>query len=171
MATELIFPVRKKIDHRGPLSIDAGRVIYFITIVAAQRGSSILLEHVDEILSSARFYQSIGRWFLLLFLVMPDHIHLLVNIPQPYGLARVIGQWKRFLASKKGIVFQDGFFDTRVRCQEQLIEKWDYILQNPVRKGLVRTPNEWPHVLGFDRETGNEIAFQSINESISFGTR
>jgi hypothetical protein len=38
------------------------------------------------------------------------------------------------------------FFDHRLRREEKLSEKADYILHNPVRAGLVNDWHEWPHL-------------------------
>ncbi len=75
------YPSRKRLDHRGPLSIGTNDVVYFITIAAAERGTPELSDNADDILSAARYYQSVGKWFLYIFLIMPDHIHMLVHVP------------------------------------------------------------------------------------------
>ena len=130
-------PVRKQLDHRGPLSIDVRDAIYFITIAAENRDAADFIDHADVILSAARFYQSAGKWFLYLFLIMPDHIHLLVHVPPDKTLDDVIGHWKSYLTTQHGIRFQKNFFDTRIRDAEHYAEKFRYICMNPVRKGCV----------------------------------
>ena len=190
------YPSRKRLDHRGPLSIGTTDAVYFITIAAAERGTTELSDKADDILSAARYYQSIGKWFLHIFLIMPDHIHMLVHVPTisvecgvpgghalpsqsqqdtphrvrsamvgrgvpdapqpPRGLAKTIGDFKSFLSKKHGIRFQANFFDTRIRDQEHFAEKWNYICQNPVAKGLVPAAREWPHLIAFDPATGQE---------------
>ena len=74
-------PVRKPMNHRGPLSVDVSDAVYFITIVAAERDTAELTDKAAVILDAARFYQALGKWMLYLFLVMPDHIHMLVHVP------------------------------------------------------------------------------------------
>ena len=163
------YPSRKRLDHRGPLSIGTTDAVYFITIAAAERGTTELSDKANAILSAARYYQSAGKWFLLLFLIMPDHIHMLVHVPTipvgrgvpdapqpPRGLAKTIGDFKSFLSKKHGIGFQANFFDTRIRDREHFAEKWNYICQNPVAKGLVPSAREWPHSIAFDPATGQE---------------
>ena len=44
------------------------------------------------------------------------------------------------------IEWQRDFFEHRLRGSESYREKADYILLNPVRAGLARTPEEWPHI-------------------------
>ena len=75
------YPTRKTLDHRGPLTVNTTDAIYFITIAAENRDTSELADHAAEILSAARFYQTTGKWFLYLLLIMPDHIHMLVHFP------------------------------------------------------------------------------------------
>ncbi|MCR5839364.1 MAG: TIGR02452 family protein [Kiritimatiellae bacterium] len=149
-------PVRKRLDHRGPLCIDVTDAIYFVTIAAARRGGTSLTDNAEPILEAARFYQQKAKWFLHLFLIMPDHIHMLVHVPATAQLVNVIGHWKSFLTTQKGIRFQENFFDTRIRDEAHFAEKWNYICKNPVARGLVGTPREWNHVIAYDPQTGEE---------------
>jgi putative transposase len=41
-------------------------------------------------------------------------------------------------------LWQRGFFDHILRNSESYSQKWDYVCENPVRAGLVRTADEWP---------------------------
>ena len=52
-----------------------------MTITAEERGGEPLLLAAGAILDAARFYHVHGRWFLRLFLVMPDHLHMLASFP------------------------------------------------------------------------------------------
>ena len=138
---------------------------YFVTICAAERGTTMLSDNASVILDAVRHYQRIGKWFVTLFLIMPDHIHMLVHVAMaraaedvgPYlGLSKTIGDFKAYLSKAHHIGFQRNFFDTRIRDAAHYAEKWKYICLNPVARGLVSTPREWPHSLAFDRETGAE---------------
>ena len=78
-------PTRKRLNHRGPLSVDVSSAWYFITICAEERcgravsmkppPSTPFLARAMDILDAARFRHVNGTWFWTLFLVMPDHIH------------------------------------------------------------------------------------------------
>ena len=48
------------------------------------------------------------------------------------------------MARTTGIKWQRNYFDHRVRKDESLVEKADYILNNPVRARLVTCAEEWP---------------------------
>jgi putative transposase len=40
--------------------------------------------------------------------------------------------------------WQEGYWDTTIRRSEDLESKWEYVRNNPVRKGLVGNPDDWP---------------------------
>ncbi len=91
-------------------------------------------------------YESCGRWYVRLMVLMPDHLHALLAVPAVEALPQVIGSWKRYLAKTAAIEWQRDFFDHRLRTGENLEEKSAYIRQNPVRAGLVARPEDWPYV-------------------------
>lgn len=64
-------------------------------------------------------------------------------------MSAVIRDWKRLTARRAGINWQRNYFDHRIRPGEGLQRKDDYIRQNPVRAGLVRHPDEWPHYVDY----------------------
>ena len=68
-------------------------------------------------------------------------------IGERYSLAEVVNSLKSTAAHKinkalkvRGIVWQEEYFDHVVRSSESLNQKSAYIWENPVRKGLVATP-------------------------------
>ena len=79
---------------------------------------------------------------------MPDLVYgLLSFLPSPHSLLETIRLWKRWTARQLGVGWQRDFFEHRLRSDESRRDKADYILANPVRKGLVKEPREWPWVL------------------------
>ena len=154
MSEEL--PSRRKLNHTTPFV--ARDAIYFVTICVREREGAPLLPMASGLLDDARYYQTQGKWFLYIFLVMPDHIHMLVHVPPERPLADVIAAWKRGVARRRGVGFQRDFFETRIRDAAHYAEKWNYICQNPVAKGLVSCPREWAWSIAFDRATGSERA-------------
>jgi REP element-mobilizing transposase RayT len=98
-----------------------------------------------------------GRTVLLhAAVVMPEHVHLLLTplrdsegwpIPLSKILKRIKGTAARSvnrLLGTEGPVWQEESFDHVLRSDESLEEKLEYIRQNPVRRGLVKTPEEYP---------------------------
>ena len=78
---------------------------------------------------------------------MPDHVHALLSFPPSRNtVQQTITLWKRWTARQLGIEWQRDFFEHRLRSDERWREKADYILANPVRKGLVTDVSLWPYV-------------------------
>ena len=120
---------------------------FFITICTRPRHLNQLCppKRSDFILRSAEKYYHLHRWHCSLILLMPDHLHALIQVPERHKLTHVIASWKGYLARNLGIRWHRGFFDHRIRRSESLNEKWNYIEMNPVRAGFVKKPEEWPY--------------------------
>jgi putative transposase len=137
----------KHLNHETPhwVTSDAD---YFVTICAEPRKRNHFCKNTlgPAILDSIRFYNEKQHWFCHLALLMPDHVHLLVCFPPEKILSRVVGLWKRGLAKRHAISWQRNFFEHRLRNNENIQQKADYILENPVRAGLVEEWKDWPYI-------------------------
>ncbi len=140
---------RKIFLHDVPPWIDPDASDYFITICCKQRGTNQLcLPGIGSaLLDTVRFYRAQEKWLPWLFLLMPDHIHMIVGFNRQHRVEAVLIAWKRYVATKHKIVWQQGFFEHRLRRNESADEKAEYIRQNPVRAGLVQDAAEWPFLL------------------------
>ena len=97
------------------------------------------------LLKSARFYHERQRWWVHLFLLMPDHWHALLSFESGASMSRVIGDWKKYHSRNNDVVWQPGYFDHRVRNHlDEFNAKHAYIRCNPVAKGLCAKPDDWP---------------------------
>ena len=104
----------------------------------------------QTILDSAKVYEAKHRWHVTLLVLMPDHLHALLSFARDESMSRVIGDWKRFHASKNAVTWQEGYFDHRLRSDErgeQLSAKMNYIRQNPVVAGLCAKAEDWPWII------------------------
>lgn len=83
------------------------------------------------------------------YVIMTDHLHSFVKGGPDFVLSRWVGGLKRAisveLGCRSGELWQPGFFDHVLRSEESYAQKWEYVLQNPVRAGLVEDPEEWPY--------------------------
>lgn len=84
------------------------------------------------------------------FVVMPDHVHLLMTVPGDMSLEKAMQFIKggfSFRASKElgymGEVWQRGFSDVRITNEASYQEHLEYIRQNPVKAGLASDPAEF----------------------------
>src|SRR5206468_11203629 len=102
------------------------------------------------ILESARCYEEKERWHITLFLLMPDHLHGMLSFQRDQSMSETVRSWKRFHARVNSVVWQEGYFDHRLRDDErgeQLSAKVNYIRNNPVAAGLCETAKKWPWIL------------------------
>jgi REP element-mobilizing transposase RayT len=98
------------------------------------------------ILDSIRLRDERNVWYCDLAVLMPDHIHLILHVPDETPLATVIRNWKSWLAKAHGIRWQKNFFDHRLRSEDEAGAKAQYVWNNPVRAGLVKRTADWPYV-------------------------
>jgi putative transposase len=92
-----------------------------------------------------------GKFKIHDFVVMPDHVHLLITLSGRMTIEKAMqlikGRFSYRLKKEhgyRGEVWQRGFWELRVEDQESFVRHREYIAQNPVRKGLVSTPEEFP---------------------------
>ncbi len=90
------------------------------------------------------------------YVIMPDHIHLLISIDEPFGhprtgvptkrtseLAKVVGTFKRFCNREYGgNIWQARYYDHVIRNQQDYDETWEYIENNPAEWVMQRQDNE-----------------------------
>jgi len=82
----------------------------------------------------------------LCFVVMPDHLHWMMELGRVKDLGRVVQALKSLVSRRLGgPVFQRGFYDHAVRREEDIKSLARYIVANPLRAGLVERINDYPH--------------------------
>ena len=79
------------------------------------------------------------------YVVMPEHVHLLVNEPRHALLSKAIQALKLSVSmrSRERPFWQAHYYDFNVSAHEKLVEKLRYMHRNPVRRGLIARPEEW----------------------------
>jgi len=80
----------------------------------------------------------------LAFVVMPDHLHWLLQLPDHVNLSQCVSNVKSSsakvinrLRNTSGPIWQHGFYDRGIRSDEDLIVVARYIVANPLRAGIV----------------------------------
>ena len=105
----------------------------------ARLAVDVLINHVHK--TGIRLYA---------YCIMPDHLHVLVSPSATCGIIRFVGEYKNltqravWTTGWRGAFWQTSFWDHFVRDDEDLRTVVEYILQNPVRKGLVSQWREYP---------------------------
>ena len=141
-------PQRRTLPHNVPSWVAQG-ARHFITINCTERHTSPLRQSTiaSQLLESARFYEETDHWYLWLMLVMPDHVHFIASFDLNRGVKNTVSAWKHYQTHNLNISWQRDFFEHSLRNDEEFREKACYIRMNPVRKGLVTTPEQWPHLI------------------------
>jgi REP element-mobilizing transposase RayT len=147
--------------------------LYFVTTTAARHIHIFKRESIIRIiLDSLHFLRTSGRMKLFVFVVMPNHIHLICKFSREHPLSDVMRDFKRHtarqvirqlmaeeLTEKLGIlqslnqdnrqeykVWEGGFDARDIFSQDFLSQKMEYIHHNPCQQqwNLANTPEEYP---------------------------
>ena len=157
--TEATSPQRKQV-HLKDFDYASHEQIYFLTICTVQKQPHFSNPSIcDEIIRELEFRRTSGEIQLYCFCLMSDHLHLLMSLKENYTrkngafgdrtLQKWVSSFKRYSAKKVGQVWdisplwQKNFYDHVVRGDESLLEICEYILNNPVRKGMTPSWKEY----------------------------
>jgi putative transposase len=82
------------------------------------------------------------------YVVMPEHVHLLINEPDRGTLAQAMQSLKQGVARRLALRSADPFwqaryYDFNVWSERKFVEKLRYIHRNPIKRGLVARPEDW----------------------------
>jgi putative transposase len=128
--------------------MDSDRV-FFITTVTAQRRPIFRRETTANLLiETLMHYRNLKKYLLHEFVVMPDHIHLLLTPAPEISLERAMQFVKggfSFRLHARGSVWQPSFTNHRVQDLEGYERHREYIRLNPVRAGLAKEPESYPY--------------------------
>ncbi|MEJ2672962.1 MAG: hypothetical protein P8168_12340 [Deltaproteobacteria bacterium] len=128
--------------------------IYFITWLLQEE--KILSPEERTIVLKSILYWDKVKWTVHAAVVMPNHVHV---ITQPLflsdggavNLSGIIRSVKTFSARTiharrgiRGTSWQDERYDRFIRDEAELLQKWQYLRHNPVERGLVAKPEDYP---------------------------
>ena len=126
---------------------------YHITIVTYKRKRILINDIAVSIIFGAfNWLEAEDRIKWICIMIMPDHLHAVVQLGESHTLPKVIQSLKRFTArefnkqqDRIGHLWQRGYSDFGIRNDEVLNKTIFYCYENPVRKGLVKTAKEYPY--------------------------
>ena len=125
-----------------------GATIVFCTVCTDDRipwcASEEVMKHLHEIWLCEAVAWQVGQ-----YLFMPDHIHFFASplASCSVSIERWTSFWKDRLSKRckrEDWRWQRGVFHHRMRSEEELREQELYVLNNPVKMGLVAHPADWP---------------------------
>jgi REP element-mobilizing transposase RayT len=125
---------------------------YFVTWRLAKGQEELGADERDLVADSIRKFDR-QRYELAAFVVMDDHVHVLLTPLAEFELASILHSWKSFTARRTqrlnwryGRVWQDESFDRIVRDDREFVQKLEYIIANPWKRWpeLADYPWVWP---------------------------
>ncbi len=137
-------PERRRPAHGVDINLSSPAIV-FVTICTKNRAPWMAQELVHQALLSV--WSKADAWSVGAYVLMPDHLHLFcAPRKMDIELSRWVRHWKRsfsLLRVTGAGAWQRDYWDTRLRRHESYSEKWAYVRNNPVRAGLVESPEEW----------------------------
>jgi len=128
-------------------------VIYFVTW-CVELGVAPLQEEERTLVASAFEYFDNKRYWLFAYVVMDDHVHVLVRASPEHPLEKIIHSWKSFTAhqfgrqtGRVGQVWQQEYQDRIVRDREEIENRLQYIAYNPTKRWPDLKEYPWMKIL------------------------
>ena len=124
--------------------------LHFITFTCFHRAPFLQTVHARDLfidtLERARGWYG---FYVTGYVVMPEHVHLLISEPERRTLALSLQMLKQVVSRKLCMIacgkpfWQARYYDFNVWSERKRIEKLRYLHENPVRRGLVDQPEDW----------------------------
>jgi putative transposase len=129
----------------------AGRVRVGALLDAGFGACSLRDPRIGAVVQDALLHFDGQRYRLLAWVIMPNHVHVLLETSAGHPISSIMHAWKPFTANaanrilgRTGRFWQPEYFDRAIRDERHLASAIEYIHQNPVRAGLVDRPENWP---------------------------
>ncbi|NCW28089.1 MAG: hypothetical protein EBV83_07345 [Verrucomicrobia bacterium] len=159
---EKFLPRKPRLTHTVPGWVEDPE--FFVTLCCRPPGENHLCQTpvAIEIFHTFQFYHQTRACRMELLVLMPDHLHGILKVPDAVNLTSWMSDAKRWIHRKTGVTFQENFFDHRLRSPLSAQQKRNYVNRNPVRAGYVSRPDEWPfRFTRSDFETGGAGSLNS----------
>ena len=142
-------PIRKHPAHHPPVEREDQPTVLFITTCVKGRRSILARDEIHALLR--RVWTCADHWQVNRYMIMPDHIHFFCCPATRETSYRTWREFWRWTATcewpdpNEKPIWQRDDWDVQIRSAEHFREKWHYVRENPVRKGLVQRAEDWPY--------------------------
>jgi len=121
---------------------------YFVATILRRPAEGLTEPRLLEQLETQRDRLEADRvWRVRSWVVMPDHVHLVISLGGEITLQESIRLFKGRLSSSlrnRNLQWQDGFHEHRLRADEDRLPVFQYLFLNPYRARLIATSEIWP---------------------------
>ena len=87
---------------------------------------------------------NVDRYDLCAWVIMPNHVHVLIRLNGSASLAGIVQSWKSYTGRRLPVTWQREYWDRFIRDENHYHQAVAYIHDNPVKAHLCRQPAEWP---------------------------
>jgi len=148
MPSEANRQTRKYPAHMPVVEAHNRPVIVMVTVCTQDRAEILATDIVRETLVTA--WKEADDWLVGRYVIMPDHVDLFCAPGKwcRHGVKDWVAFWKRLAGQAHAPLhgkFQRDCWDTQMRSVGHYCRKLEYVEMNPVRKGLVAKPEDWPY--------------------------
>ncbi len=141
---------------------------YFVTWRLHKNQRALQPDERDAVLSALRHFDG-QRYDLHAWVVMDDHVHVIVKPHPGCELSQLTHSWKSFTANqlqrsfrRQGAVWQDESWDRIIRDEDEFWEKVEYLLNNPKKHWPEIQDYRWVGWRHSDESTGTEAGATNI---------
>ena len=149
---------------------------YFFTLVTFHRRTLFdTSSRLDRLHSIIRQVQRVKPFDLVAFCLLPDHIHLLMTIPENdsnYSLRmreikRLSTLWMTHeIEGNADPIWQDKYWEHTIRDEKDLKTHFDYIHYNPVKHGLTEAFDGWKWSSFREYYGGNDKRYKMTDSEV-----
>ena len=140
-------PVRSRPAHPSPIERNRVPIILLITVCCKERSNWLAHPNTHKVIH--KIWTRSTFWLVGNYVLMPDHLHCFCTPGTwpPHPVKKWVHYWKSQFR-RAGLydhnIWLPDCWDTQMRDRKHYDEKLAYVRMNPVRKGLVQKPADWP---------------------------
>ena len=105
---------------------------------------------IAEIVQNALLHFDNKRYRIHAWVIMPNHVHVLLTPCPGYALERILHAWKSYsakaanrLLDRSSHFWQEDYLDRYIRNEDHFFRAIEYIESNPVKAGLCEKCEDW----------------------------
>ena len=141
----------RPLRNSDPNAAQPGPRTFFISSRTAQGRSLLQSDRMARLLIDVLASYT-NKFRLHDFVVMPNHVHLLLTVQEGLSIEKAIqlikGNFSYRARKELGFqrdIWQRGFSEVRIYDRDSFLKHRKYIYDNPVQAGLVKTAEEYPY--------------------------
>jgi REP element-mobilizing transposase RayT len=105
---------------------------------------------IGSLVESALLFFDGARYRLHAWVVMPNHVHVVITPFVDVSMSQIVSSWKSYTATRanellgnRGTFWQPDYFDRFIRDERHFLAAVSYVENNPVVAGLCSSPSGW----------------------------